>query len=148
MRSRTCRGAASLEARKLVAERARSLVGIAYRPKGRGPEGLDCVGVAALALALPAAAVPQAYDRRRTAAGVETAFLRASGLEIDETDRIEPGDLLVFAPGLGQLHLGIATAGAFVHADLGLRRVVERPFPPPWPIAGVWRLVDPVRKER
>jgi len=37
---------------------------------------------------------------------------------------------------------------AFVHADLGLRRVVERPLPPPWPIVGVWRLVDPVREER
>ncbi|MFH7191577.1 hypothetical protein ACHWGL_32290, partial [Klebsiella pneumoniae] len=34
------------------------------------------------------------------------------------------GDVLLMAAGPGQIHLGIRTAGGFVHADAGLRRVV------------------------
>ena len=29
--------------------------------------------------------------------------------------------------------------GGFVHADAQLRRVVERPGEPPWPVIGIWR---------
>ncbi|PTW48809.1 hypothetical protein C8J25_101308 [Sphingomonas faeni] len=42
--------------------------------------------------------------------------------------------------GPGQVHLGIRTAAGFVHADASLRRVVERPGMPPWPLIGVWRM--------
>ena len=52
----------------------------------------------------------------------------------------EPGDVLLMAAGPGQLHLGIWTRDGFVHADAGLRRVVERPGMPPWPLIGVWRM--------
>lgn len=48
--------------------------------------------------------------------------------------------MLLMAAGPGQLHLGIRTVGGFVHADAGLRRVVERPGMPPWPLIGVWRM--------
>ena len=55
-------------------------------------------------------------------------------------DPDEAGDVLLMAAGPGQIHLGIRTAGGFVHADAGLRRVVERPGMPPWPLTGVWRM--------
>ena len=129
-----------------VARRARSLVGTAYRPKGRDADGLDCVGVAAFALALPAAEVPPAYARRTIVPDALNAGLRACGLRPRRD--VAPGDLLVFETGLQQLHLGIATGGAFVHADAGLGRVVERPFPAPWPLAGIWRLGRPPKTER
>jgi len=51
-----------------------------------------------------------------------------------------PGDVLLMAAGPGQVHVGIRTATGFVHADAGLRRVVERPGMPPWPVIGVWRM--------
>ena len=53
-----------------------------------------------------------------------------------------PGDVLVLAPGPAQLHLGIFTGAGLVHGDAGLRRVVERPGPPPWPLLGIWRIVE------
>jgi hypothetical protein len=34
----------------------------------------------------------------------------------------------------------ILTPGGFVHADAGLRRVVERLGAVPWPVVGCWRL--------
>ena len=49
------------------------------------------------------------------------------------------GDLLMMRTGPGQLHLGIWTGAGLVHADAGLRRVVERPGAPPWPVLGCWR---------
>ena len=38
-----------------------------------------------------------------------------------------------------QLHLGVRTRCGFVHAHAGLRRVVETPGMPEWPIAAVYR---------
>jgi hypothetical protein len=38
-----------------------------------------------------------------------------------------------------QLHLGVRTADGFVHAHAGLRRVVETPGAPQWPVLGVYR---------
>jgi cell wall-associated NlpC family hydrolase len=130
-----------------VAARARALVGTPYRPQGRSGEGLDCVGVAALALALPAACVPRGYGRRSAGLDLLAAELAGRGLVRRTGGTAEPGDLVVFAAGLGQLHIGIATGPGFVHADAGLRRVVERPFPAPWPIAGIWCVGKPQKGE-
>ncbi len=52
----------------------------------------------------------------------------------------QPGDVLVMRSGPEQLHLGVVTELGLVHADAGLRRVVERPGRPEWPVLGVWRL--------
>ncbi|HTG38995.1 MAG TPA: peptidoglycan endopeptidase, partial [Sphingomonas sp.] len=49
------------------------------------------------------------------------------------------GDVVLMRSGPGQLHLGVLTARGMVHADAMLRRVVERPGPPPWPVIGIWR---------
>ena len=49
------------------------------------------------------------------------------------------GDLLLCRSGPGQLHLAVGVDGGIVHADAGLRRVVERPGAVPWPVLGVWR---------
>jgi hypothetical protein len=53
----------------------------------------------------------------------------------------EVGDVLVMRAGPEQLHLGIVTRAGLVHADAGLRRVVERPGAPEWPVLGNWRVV-------
>jgi cell wall-associated NlpC family hydrolase len=124
-----------------VARRARSLIGTRFRPQGRGRDGIDCVGVAAFALGLPAAVVRRDYALRGAALEDLAGVLR--GLGLAEVEAAAPGDIAVFVPGPAQLHLGVVTAGgAFVHADLGLKRVVERPLPAPWPSAGLWRLCE------
>ena len=71
-------------------------------------------------------------------------------MEMDEGERLdaalrraegeEAGDLLLCVSGPGQLHLAIQVEGGIVHADAGLRRVVERPGEIPWPVVGAWRL--------
>jgi lipoprotein Spr len=124
-----------------VAQRARSLIGTRFRPQGRGRDGIDCVGVTAFALGLPAGAVRRDYALRGTALEDLAGALR--GLGLAEVQTAAPGDIAVFVPGPAQLHLGVVTSGgALVHADLGLKRVVERPQPAPWPSAGLWRLCE------
>jgi hypothetical protein len=121
-----------------VVERARALVGTRFRPKGRSrASGLDCVGLASAATGI--ARVPEGYALRGGSAVRIASELRTAGFRRYGTP--EPGDVLVLQTGPEQLHLGVWTGGGLVHADAGLRRVVERPGIPPWPIIGIWRRI-------
>jgi hypothetical protein len=54
-----------------------------------------------------------------------------------------PGDVLMFAVGPVQFHLGIAArGGGLIHAHAGLRRVVLGPVGTDWQPAGHWRLFE------
>jgi cell wall-associated NlpC family hydrolase len=116
---------------------ARGAVGVRFRLHGRDPAfGLDCVGLAAVAARGGGFAgdIPADYAIRGddpSAAIDATALVRVSPPA--------PGDLLLFAVGPAQFHLAIMVAGGIVHADAMLRRVVERPGPPPWPLIAAWR---------
>lgn len=126
-----------------VAARAGALVGIRYRPQGRRPEeGLDCVGLAALALGIGPHALPHGYSMRGHRPAAVAAELERCGLIRCDPAEMRTGDLLIFRPGPEQLHLAIHTGAAFVHADAGLRCVVERPLPAPWPLIAAWRPGD------
>lgn len=122
-----------------VADAARALVGTRFRAQGRDGEGLDCVGLAAAALVAGGydGPVPRGYplrggDPAAVAARLDRVLARAAGEAA--------GDLLLCRSGPGQLHLAIRTEAGIVHADAGLRRVVERPGAVPWPILGAWRV--------
>jgi len=120
-----------------VVANARALIGVRFRPQGRAPaRGLDCIGV--VAAAIDVATPPGDYPLRGGSATRLAAALAAAGLRAVAAAR--PGDVLVLAAGPAQLHLGIVTGEGLVHGDAGLRRVVERPGPPPWPIVGIWRI--------
>ena len=120
-----------------AAERARGAVGTRYRLHGRGGDGLDCVGLAGLAYDVP---VPTGYRLRSGDLGAVERFALAAGLV--RVGDARAGDLIAMASGPGQLHLGITTDTGFVHADASLRRVVERPGAPPWPMLARWRRGD------
>ena len=123
-----------------VADAALSAVGVRFRLHGREPAtGLDCIGLAALALRAGgyAGAVPTGYALRGGDAAAAGALLDA-GLE--RVDAAKPGDLLLMRTGPGQLHCGIWTDAGLVHADAGLRRVVVRPGAVPWAVVGAWRV--------
>jgi cell wall-associated NlpC family hydrolase len=118
-----------------VAARARAAVGARFRLHGReAATGLDCLGLAALAYGV--GAVPSGYSLRGGDAGAVAVLLDR---ELARGDGRRTGDLLLFASGPGQLHFGIGTDAGVVHADAGLRRVVERPGVAPWVLLGCWR---------
>jgi len=122
------------------AKRALALVGTAFRPQGRDPaQGVDCVGLCLLAYDLPAGTARDDYRLRGKHRDEMEAALPARFRRLKRA-RARPGDLLLMLPAADQLHLGILTARGFVHADMRLRRVVETPGLPGWPIAGTYRL--------
>ena len=119
---------------------ARACVGARFRLHGRSiATGLDCVGVAALAYGrdhVPARYALRGGDVRDVIVAIEAAgFVR--------TEAPAPADLLLLAPGPYQHHLAILTDRGFVHGDAALRRVVETPGVPAWPLVAVWRLPFP-----
>ncbi len=122
-----------------VVARARECVGVRFKAQGRGRDGLDCIGLVAVALGLTR--VRADYALRGGSAEALAAALRAAGLSAATGPAA--GDVLVMRAGPGQLHLGIWTGDALIHADAGLRRVVERPGEAPWPVVGVWRIPGP-----
>ncbi len=128
---------ASAGATNDVISRARALVGTRFRLHGRVPEtGLDCVGL--ITCACPAIArPPEGYALRGgSAAGFAAMF-------IDNVMRQRagdpcPGDILLLQPSAAQFHLGVWTGESLIHADGVLRRVVETPSAPPWPVLSGW----------
>lgn len=127
---------------------ARSAIGVRFRLHGRDPAyGLDCVGLVAVALRVEGATaiMPDGYALRSGDADAVAAMIVAAGLVA--ATQAKPGDVLLCRAGPGQLHLAIdggagsdQPLGSIIHADAQLRRVVERPGPPPWPVIGRWRL--------
>jgi lipoprotein Spr len=111
--------------------RAREALGVKFRLHGRDLRGMDCVGLVAWAWE---AAVPTGYALRSAPLARIAAALADSGFLEGEG----PGAIVLTAPGPGQLHLGISTGAGLINADAGVRRVIERPAPLPWPILSAW----------
>jgi cell wall-associated NlpC family hydrolase len=126
-----------------MAARARALVGTPFRPQGRDPRfGLDCVGTAAAAAGLPSDEVRRDYGLRgQRLAEIEHELCEYGWRPVPGV-KTAPGDVIVCRTGPAQFHLAIAILKSFVHADAGLRRVVERPMPLPWPVEGIWRRAE------
>lgn len=119
-----------------VVSRAKACLGVRFRPHGRAPEeGLDCVGLVTFANGI--ARAPTGYALHGGTEDRLAHELRLAGFRSVRT--MKPGDIIALRAGFEQLHLGIWTGTTLVHADAGLRRVVERPGVPPWPVAGIWR---------
>ena len=119
---------------------ALAAVGARFRLHGRdAASGLDCVGVAALAVraAGHAGSVPSGYAMR---GGDPADVVARFDAVLARGDGDRPGDIVLMRSGPAQLHLGVIVAGGMVHADAGLRRVVMRPGPPAWPVIGAWRV--------
>lgn len=124
---------------------ARGCIGARFRPQGRGPDGMDCLGVVSAALAAAGhahVAVPRRYrlsghDPVRVAQAIA-----AAGMIAVAPRQARAGDVLVRFPALGQAHFAVCTDGALVEAHVGAGRVVERPWRADEPWHCAWRLPD------
>lgn len=127
------------KAEEIVA-RGRATIGVRFRPQGRSAAtGLDCVGVAALAMGVEAVTY---YNLRSSDADeVNSEFSDCGFLRIAPT-AAEAGDLLLTRIERGQLHVVILTPDGYLHADARLRRVAEVPGDVPWPVVSAWRHPD------
>ncbi len=129
-----------------LATAAEALVGTRFRLHGRDPaSGLDCIGVFAAAMAgigRPLA-VPNGYAMRLRDIAEFRPLAPTFGFE-EITGAVRPGDVLMFAVGPVQFHLGIMgrSSGGLVHAHAGLRRVVIGSAGSDWRPAGHWRLIE------
>ena len=118
--------------------RARALVGTRYRAQGRGEDGLDCVGVIIATFGIPHDLARRDYRLRGDHSSeigeqLDVHFRRVS------RSQMRAGDIILLAPRTEQLHLAVRTDRGFVHAHAGIRRVVETPGEPEWPLIAVYR---------
>jgi hypothetical protein len=103
--------------------------------------------MAAAAAGLPPGRVRRDYPvRGHSLAGIAAELWTLGCVPVPPTER-EPGDVIVCAIGPAQFHLLLDAGASVLHADASLRRVVERPLPLPWPIAGTWRLAAVVDED-
>lgn len=126
-----------------LAAAAEQLVGTRFRLHGRDPAGgLDCVGLFAAAMAgigRPLA-LPTGYPLRLASADAWLPDPATCGL-IPAAAPFAPGDVVLLQPGPAQFHLAIAGSdGGWIHAHVGLRRVVHQAALPTGPIIHHWRL--------
>ena len=123
---------------KRHADRAVALVGTPFRPQGRGEGGVDCVGLALIVFGMPAHLVRDDY-RLRGMHGDEAEQLVRQFFRRVTPNKSKAGDLVLLAPRADQIHFAIRTVRGFVHADASLRKVVETPGEPGWPVIGFYR---------
>lgn len=120
------------------AARARALVGTRFRPQGRGGDGLDCVGVILATFAVSPTSVRHNYPLRgdhlrELHDALDLHFRRVPKREL------RAGDVMLLEAGERQFHLAVRSEQGFVHAHAGIRRVVETPGNPDWPLLAVYR---------
>jgi hypothetical protein len=129
--------------REEIVARGRALIGVRFRPQGRSADfGLDCIGVAAMALAVPIKEVRRDYRLRSNDQDALDRELAGRGFIRIDPIRAGPGDLLLLRTGPMSLHTVILTDSGYLHADLRLRRTVEAAGSVPWPILSSWRHPD------
>jgi hypothetical protein len=115
---------------------ARALVGTRFRPQGRDSNGLDCIGVVLTTFNIPADNVPRDYQLR---GGRKHELIERLRKTLRKVRKLRPGDVILMELSAEQLHLGVRTDTGFVHAHAGLRRVVETPGAPEWPVIAIYR---------
>ena len=129
--------------REQIVQEARKWVGTPFVHLGRRRGlGIDCAGlVLCIARDLGLADWLEAYSTySRQPVGDEV--LRACRERLQEKQRIEPGDVIVFRNPRSACHAAIASDKGIIHAHAGIGRVVETALDAKWRkrIAGIFSL--------
>jgi len=107
-------------------ERARSLVGIPFRPQGRSREhGLDCIGLTLEAFQVRHLKLP-AYRLTDGSWDEIEAVLKGSFDRVPDT--VSEDDDLVISRMQRCFHFGVLGHASLIHADMRIGRVVETPL--------------------
>ena len=126
--------------RATVVERARAVIGVPFRFQGRDTSvGLDCVGLVVHAFDIPASAVKRNYTLWNHSMDEMDSELRRF---FTRSDQRAPGVILLCSLR-GHAHLAIECGASFIHSDARLRRVVETPGAPAWPVVAAYRPMIP-----
>lgn len=122
-----------------IVERARSLVGVKFRPQGRDPAtGLDCVGVLLWTFGIAPELVRRNYRIRGAHRSEIEETIRRWFAPVDR-GQLRPGEVALFTIGASQSHLAITCGGTLIHADARLRKVVEAPMRAAWALTAAFR---------
>ncbi len=125
-------------AERIVAA-ALALVGARFRLNGRDPaHGLDCIGVALLALQAGGVEAEVPPRQRLGGPGLAQAERLAAAAGLERVGEVSPGDLLLGELVPGRLHCAVAVPGGRVEAHALLRRVVLTPGGAPAELSA-WR---------
>ena len=126
--------------REEIVARARALIGVRFRPQGRSAElGLDCIGVAAMAMGVAKEKVRRNYRLDTNDPDKVNGEIGKAGFIRIAPVAAAAGDMLLVKTGPAGLHVVILTDGGYVHADMRPRRVVEVRGKVPWPVLSAWR---------
>lgn len=87
-------------------------------------------------------AVRRDYGLRSSSVEEVDGEFAQSGFGCIAPGQARSGDVLLVRAGPAQLHVVILTAEGYLHADAGLRRVVEVPGAVAWPVLSAWRHPD------
>ncbi len=122
-----------------IVRRALAELGTPFRLHGRcSGEGLDCVGLVAVAIDARDQP-PFNYSLRGDFANQVHAYFKSAGFRKCRSVILD-GDIILVRAAPRQMHLLIVAPGGFVHAHAGLRKTVFMPGPLEWPMIGHWRV--------
>lgn len=116
-----------------IVQAARAYRDVPYLHQGRSRAGLDCVGLL-IVVGRDVGLIPASFDytnyERAQWPWVMLKQLRRWFVE--RRDGPEPGDVIVIAPRLESLHVGICTGSGVIHARSQTERVVEHRLTDEW----------------
>lgn len=117
-----------------IARAARGYCGVPWRHSGRGPGGLDCVGLVLAALRDAGAPVEDVarYPKGERGDSLAAALGARGFRRVLPLAAVAEGDVLTFSDGRYAAHLGIRSTWrgvpAVIHAHALRRRVLEEPL--------------------
>lgn len=129
--------------RRALIECARGLVGTRWQHMGRNRQGLDCAGLVILAIHDALGAWVEVGDYSPWPNQAVMRKICNQTLLKTDSKQLSFGDVaLLYAPGLGVIHLGWYTGETLIHADNspGVKRVVEERVNIEWVLRGAYEV--------
>ena len=129
--------------RESLVECARGMVGVPWQHMGRNRQGLDCAGLLILAIHEAMGVWVEVSDYSPWPDMATMRRICNEALLRKDFKQLSFGDVaLMYAPGLGVVHLGWFTGETLIHADNSpsIKRVTEGRVDLSWILRGVYEV--------